>query len=258
MANSAYQRDLPRLGDRGRGGGKLGLRGGLRHRRRRLDLLRLNGRWCHRWRRSRRRLHLLRLNLGGSHGRGRVGLLRANSGGQDSVVLRADRAAMERVELLASLLFAFSNERAKGVAGVLHTKKCILAHGVMQEFGLGEEASLFGKQLGDGQCAGVGFGCCGIAVIDGAIGIEHTLISGTGALRLRTVFECLAQMLRLLIRGWPGDLASLRRQRTKEDQRGSGARLPSRGHPASRAERTEQTRGMEHSFGADPKPARQS
>ena len=119
-------------------------------------------------------------------------MLRTNRSGQYGVVLRADSAAMQRVQLLASLLFAFGNERAKGIAGVLHTKKCILSHGVMQEFGVGEEAALFGEQLGDGQCAGVGFGCCGIAVVDGAIGIEHPLIGGPGALRFWTIFECLA------------------------------------------------------------------
>ena len=62
----------------------------------------------------------------------------------------------------------------------------------MQHFGLGEEAALFRQQLGDGQCAGIGFGCCGIVVVDGAIGIEHLLISGPGALRLWTIFEGLA------------------------------------------------------------------
>jgi len=64
-------------------------------------------------------------------------------------------------------------------------------------------------------------------------------------------------MLCLLERGQPGGLASLRSE-SKKDQSAGSMRLPSRGHAASRAERTEQTRGMEHSFEADPKPARQS
>jgi len=65
-------------------------------------------------------------------------------------------------------------------------------------------------------------------------------------------------MLCLLKRGQPGKLACLRRECNQKDQPGRSARRPSRGDAASRAERTEQTRGMEHSFEADPKPARQS
>jgi hypothetical protein len=99
---------------------------------------------------------------------------------------------MERVEFMPSFLFAFSDERAIAVAGILNTQKCILTHGIMQHFGLGEKAALLRQQLGDCECAGVGFGCRGVVVIDGTIGIEHPLISGPGALRLRTVFKGLA------------------------------------------------------------------
>ncbi len=60
---------------------------------------------------------------------------------------------------------------------------------------IGEEAAFFGQQLGHGEHAGIGFGRCGIVVVDGAIGIENPVVVKPGTLRLRTGFQGLPQAL---------------------------------------------------------------
>ena len=137
--------------------------------------------------------------------RRRVGLLRINGRGQNRVMLFAGRGRrpgwgmIDRVQLEARLLLALNDHVAVRVGGILHPKEFVLNQGVVQQLFVREQLTFFRQQLGDGEHAGIGFGCCGIVVIDGAIGIEYKFVVGPVTTRFGTGFERLAQMLRLLI-----------------------------------------------------------
>src|ERR1700722_17187409 len=106
-------------------------------------------------------------------------------------------------------------------------------------------AAFFGEELGHGEHTGIGFGRCGIAVVNGAIGVKNPVVGKLGALRLRMSFEGRTETLGTVKRAGGTGV----RGKTAEKD-GDDARLPSRLHAASRAERTERTRGREHSCGS--------
>ena len=107
---------------------------------------------------------------------------------------------MHRVQRRARLFFAVGDlgGEARAAVGILHTKECVLTHGVVQQFFIGENSAVVAQQLGDGQHTRLGFGRGRVAVIDGAVGIKHPSVVGLGPFRLRTGFEGLTQMLRML------------------------------------------------------------
>src|SRR5580698_3884492 len=79
---------------------------------------------------------------------------------------------------------ALGDERGEAVtgAGILLPQEFVLADGVVQKFFVGEEPALLSQQPGDSKDAGVGFRRCWIAVIDGAICVQNSLVVETGAL----------------------------------------------------------------------------
>ena len=83
---------------------------------------------------------------------------------------------------------------------ILQAQKFVLADGIVEQSWLGEMAAFFGEELGDGENTGIGFGGCGIAVVNGAIGVENPVVGEPSTLRLRTAFECRTQVLRALKR----------------------------------------------------------
>ncbi len=106
--------------------------------------------------------------------------------------------------------------------------------------------AFFGEELGHGEHTGIGFGRGGIAMVDRAIGVENPVVGKLGALRLRTGFQGRTEALGTVKRTGGTGVCG----KTPEKDGGDDARLPSRLHAASRAERTEQTRGREHSCGS--------
>src|SRR5580658_10114850 len=135
---------------------------------------------------------------------------------------------------------------AVAAGGVLRAQELVLADGVSEQCLVGEMAALFGEKLGHGEHTGIGFGRCGIAVVNGAIGVENPVVAKLGALRLRMGFQGRTEALRTVKRAGGTGV----RGKTAEKDGRDDARLPSRLHAASRAERTERTRGREHSCGS--------
>ncbi len=123
------------------------------------------------------------------HGTGRVSCCDQWPRPGQRYAARGRRRGWSCVQLLTGLLFALGDLSAIRVAGILHPKECILTQGVLQQFLVGEEAAFFCQQLGNGQGASIGFGRCGVVVVDGAVGIEHPLVGGPGTLRLGTGFK---------------------------------------------------------------------
>jgi hypothetical protein len=129
---------------------------------------------------------------------------------------------------------------------ILQAQEFVLTDGVVEQYLIGEVAAFLGEELSDGESTGIGFGRCGIAVVNGAVGIENPIVSEPGTLRLRASFESRSQALRALKRAGGSGV----RGKTPGQDDADDARPPSRLHAASRAERTEQTRGKEHSCGS--------
>jgi hypothetical protein len=103
--------------------------------------------------------------------------------------IEAEEGLIERLSLaeiaeVALVNFGFGEQRAEAVTagGILMAEEFILAAFLSQKIGNG----------GDG---GVGLRRAGIAVVDGAIGIEHVLVLKAGALLLGTTFEGFAEAL---------------------------------------------------------------
>jgi len=192
MADSAHQRNASRVKHGGwsflHGERALRRRTGLDGRRRH------RGRWT-RWRRS-----LLGLNNRRRHGRGRLHLLRLDGRGQNSVPLHVGRrrlpdcGVVQCIEGVAGLLFALGDLGCEtGAASrILHTQKCILAHGGVEQSFIGEEPSFLAQQLGHREDAGIRLGRRRIIVVDGAVGLEHSIVGCPGALRLGICFQRLA------------------------------------------------------------------
>jgi hypothetical protein len=132
----------------------------------------------------------------------------------------------------------------------LHAQEFVLADGVVEQFLIGEMAPFFGEELSHGENTGIGFRRCGITVVDGAIGIENAVVGELGALRFRTGFEGRTQVLRAIKRAGGTGVC----EKAPEKDGEYDARLPSRLHAASRAERTEQARGKDHSCGSGSEP----
>jgi hypothetical protein len=90
---------------------------------------------------------------------------------------------------------ALGDERGEAVtgAGILLAQEFVLADGVVQKFFVGEEPALLCQQPGDDKDAGVSFGRCRIAVVDGAICIQNLFIVETGTLGRRTGLQCFLQ-----------------------------------------------------------------
>ena len=130
--------------------------------------------------------------------------------------------------------------------GVLRAQEFVLADGVAEQFLIGEVAAFFGEKLSHGEHTGIGFGRRGIAMVNRAIGVENPVVGKLGALRLRMGFQGRTQALGAVKRAGGTGVCG----KTPEKNGGEDARLPSRLHAASRAERTEQTRGREHSCGS--------
>ncbi len=93
--------------------------------------------------------------------------------------------------------FAFSEQgaEAKAAGGIFVAEKVILADGVVEGLLVLKDAAFFGEQVGDGGDGVIGFGRGGIAVVDGAVGVEDALVLGAGAIVFRAAFEGLAQTL---------------------------------------------------------------
>lgn len=96
-------------------------------------------------------------------------------------------------------------------AGIFTAEKFVLSDGIVEGFFIFENAALIGKQLGDGEDAGVGLGRGRIVVIDGAIDFEDALVVSPGALIFGAGFERLAGALRLGVRRFDGLMGRRRR-----------------------------------------------
>ena len=96
---------------------------------------------------------------------------------------------------------------------ILQAQEFVLADGVVEQCWIGEMAAFFGEELSHGENTGIGFGGCGIAMVDGAIGVENPVVGELSTLRLRTGFESCTLVLRTLKRGW-------RKWRARKDIRG--------------------------------------
>jgi hypothetical protein len=107
------------------------------------------------------------------------------------------RFCLVEVGEVALVNFGFGEQGAEAVAagGILTAEKFILADGIAESFLILKDATFFGEEVGDGGDAGVSFGRCGVAVVDGAIGVEDTIVLKAGALLFGSAFEGFAETL---------------------------------------------------------------
>ena len=148
--------------------------------------------------------------------------------------------------------FALGDKGGKTIAAerVLQAQEFVLADGVVQELFVGEETAFFAEKLGHDQDAGVSPGGCGVVVVDGAVGVQHPLVGQDGPVGFGTSLESGSQPLSTLKRRQAGELPCGRggvSGKGGEENSKYGERPPGRRHAALRAERTERTRGTEHS-----------
>jgi hypothetical protein len=116
--------------------------------------------------------------------------------------IEAEEGLIERLSLaeiaeVALVNFGFGEQRAEAVTagGILMAEEFILADGVVEGLFILEDAAFLSQKIGNGGDGGVGLRRAGIAVVDGAIGIEHVLVLKAGALLLGTTFEGFAEAL---------------------------------------------------------------
>ena len=108
-----------------------------------------------------------------------------------------DSLRLLQVPQVALVDFPFGQQGAEAVAaaGVLVPQKFILADSVVESLVLLKDAPLFGKQIGNGGDRRIGPGRSGIAMVDGAVGVEDPLVLQTRPLLFGPALQRFTQPL---------------------------------------------------------------